>query len=461
MKTMKLKILMLFLVCGTMTAFAQTKKLNKTYKTNANVSLEVDATHTNIVVENWDRNEVQIEAFLETGEADKETTKKLLENWKLQTNGTPGKVTISSGGGGGMAIPPIDMAAFNGSMAKLPEIVDPVMEMVGPLLESISKNPLPPEFYERMGELNFDHQAYQKEGEKYMERWEKKVEKKFGKDFERSMEEWASNFEKDTVLWKKNIEVEMEEWGEEFGKSMEAWGEQFGKEMEKWAEQFEEQVEAEYGDGGTKIFVVSDNMNKAKRTLRVKIPMNATLNLNVRHGEVKLNGKNTNVKADLSHSRFSANTISGKQTSISAAYTPVSVKVWEFGELKTSYVQTCDLESVKSLKITSNSSDVRIGKILETGIISGTFGELRINEVSPGFNTLDITLENSDLLLDLPDVALNFSYTGSQSEIEYPSSIKGSPVRNYDTQIINGYQKSRDGKGTVSIKAEYSNVVVK
>ncbi|WP_424494786.1 hypothetical protein [Salinimicrobium sp. GXAS 041] len=461
MKTMKLKILMLFLLSGTVVAIAQTEKLEKTYKTNADVTLEVDASHTNVVIENWDRNEVQIEAFLESGQSDKETTKALLANWKVQTSGNAGKVSITSGGGGGLSMPPIDIAALNGSMAKLPEIIDPVMEMVGPLLESISNNPLPPEFYENMSELHFDYEAYQKGGEKYMEEWEKKIEKKFGKEFEVSMEKWASNFEKDTVLWKKNIEVEMEKWGEDFGKSMEAWGESFGKEMEKWAEQVEMEVEAKYDDGGNRVIVLNDKMSKAKKTIRVKVPANARLNLEVRHGEVKLSGKNSNVKANLSHSRFSANTITGKQTNISAAYTPVTVKTWEFGELKTSYVQSCDLGTVRSLKITSNSSDVKIGEILEIGIISGTFGELRIDKVSPNFNTLDITLENSDLILDLPEVALNFSYTGSQSEIDYPASIKARPVKNYDTQTINGYQKSRDGKGSVSIKARYSDVHIK
>ena len=294
-----------------------------------------------------------------------------------------------------------------------------------------------------------------------MERWEKNVEKKFGKDFEKSMEEWAANIEKDTVLWKKDMEMNMEKWGKEFGAGMEAWGEQFGKEMEKWAEQFEKEVEAQYGEGGTKTFMFSDNGKKAKKTIRVKIPKDATLEMKVRHGEVKLGGKNSNIKGDFSHSRFSANRISGRQTHIKAAYTPVFVKVWEFGELETAYVKNCDIESVKSMKITSNSSDVNIGEILETGIISGTFGKLAIKKLAPGFNTLDIALENSELVLNLPDAPLNFSYNGSQSEIEYPSSIKGAPMENYDNYIINGYQQSRNGKGTVSIKAKYSDVVVK
>lgn len=462
MKTIRYNIFLMLLVFGSLSVLAQTKKLDKTYKTNANVSLDVDASHTNLIIEKWEKNEVQIEAFMEGSENGKEANKQLLDGWKLQTSGNSGRVSIVSGGGGGMPVPPIALAPPNAPIAKLPEIIDPVMEMVGPLLESMSRNPLPPEFFESMGDLHFDYSAYQKEGNKYMEKWEKQIEKKFGKDFEVSMEQWAANIEKDTVLWKKDIEMKMEKWGEDFGASMEAWGEKFGKEMEKWAEQVEKDVETRYGDSGkNKIFVLPDNSKKAKRTIRVKIPKDAKLELKVRHGEVNLAGRNSNVKADFSHSRFSANTISGKQTNIKAAYTPVNVKMWEYGQLETAYVQNCDIAAARSLKITSNSSDVKIGQILETGIISGTFGKLRINKLAEGFNMLDITLENSDLVLNLPDAAFNFNYNGSQSAIDYPASIKGTPIKNYDTQIINGYHKSKSGNGTVSIKAKYSDVVVK
>ena len=459
MKTIRFKYLMILLVCCTTAAFAQIKKLEKTYKTNADVSLNIDARHTNVVVEHWDRNEVQIEAFLEADQVDKEKTKQLLESWKLETTGNAGRVTITSGGGGGMTMPNMDMAALNEPLAKLPEIVDPVMEMVGPLLESISKNPLPPEFFEKMGDLNFDHEAYRKEGDAYMKRWEKKVEKNFGKDFERTMEEWAANFEKDTVLWKKDMEMKMERWGEEFGKSMEVWGEQFGKEMEQWASQFEKEMEAQESKM-EQHFVISESA-KAKRTIHVKMPKNGQMELNIRHGEVKLGGRSTNLKAELSHSRLSANTISGNQTSVKASYTPVKVNRWDYGVLQTTYVKNCDIETARSVKISSNSSDVRIGEILETGIISGTFGKLRINKLAPGFSTLDITLENSDLTLDLPDAALDFSYNGSQSKIQHPTSIKGNPVKSYDSEIINGYHKSKNGNGTVSIKAKFSDVVLK
>ena len=45
-------------LCLPVVLSAQTKKLNKTYKTSDNVEVKIDASHTNIVVDYWDKNEV-------------------------------------------------------------------------------------------------------------------------------------------------------------------------------------------------------------------------------------------------------------------------------------------------------------------------------------------------------------------------------------------------------------------
>ncbi len=49
----------------------------------------------------------------------------------------------------------------------------------------------------------------------------------------------------------------------------------------------------------------------------------------------------------------------------------------------TSYVQDVVIDKAKSIKLLSNSSDVNIKEITETGILSGTFGELRIGKLHP------------------------------------------------------------------------------
>ena len=463
MRTIRLKYVMLSLLFITAGSFAQTRKLNKSYKTSSNVNIEVDSRHTNIIIENWDRNEVQIEAYLDGEAGDKEMTKKLLESWKLETSSANGKVKIESGGAPGMNMDMnIDMAALEGSLSELPALLEPLMtDLVGPILSNIAKNPLPPGFADDMEGMNFDYEAYKKDGDKYLEKWEAKFEKKFGKEYEAKMEKWAEEMEKNSEKWEKEYEVKMEAWGKDFEKDMEAWGEDFGKKMEIWGEQFGKQFEAQFENGDKNVFIMGDGKDfKFKKIIKLKIPKDAKLELNVRHGELKLGSNIKNLKADLSHSRFSANRISGNNTHVKAAYTPVKVAYWDYGVLTTDFVKNCRLDKVVSIKLESNSSDVVINELQKTGVLTGSFGKLDINELGAGFETLNISLENSDLELKIPDTAFNFTFNGMQSSIKHPSGLKLKSTKSYDNEILNGYNRSREGNSNITIKANFSDVLI-
>ncbi len=463
MKTLRLNYILLVLLFIGAGSIAQTKKLSKNYKTSAEVNVEIDSRHTNVIIENWDKNEVEIEAYLNAEGANKEETKKLLDSWDLETSSSAGVVKINSSGGMNMNMNfdmDMDMSALK-SLDKLPEMLQPLMtDLVGPILANISEHPLPPEFAENMKDMKFDYEAYKKDGDKYLEKWEAKFEKKFGKDFEDKMEKWAEQMEKDSEKFEKDYEAKMEVWSKDFEKDMEAWGEDFGKKMEAWGEQFGKQMEAQFANGDSNVIVIDGEGVKSKRTIKIKVPKDAKLHLNVRHGELKLGSNFKNLKADLSHSRLSANQISGKATNVKVAYSPINIGTWEYGVLSTDFVRSCKIGKAVSIKLNSNSSDIVINEIQKTGVLSGSFGKLNINRLGPGFETLNITLENSDLELALPQTAFNFTYNGTQSSIKYPKSLSLKSTKTYDNEILNGYSRSRDANGNISIKANFSDILV-
>lgn len=466
MKTNKYKSLVLLVLFCT-ASFAQTKKLDKTFKTNKDVTVVVDSKYSDLQVEYWDKNEVQVEAVVTNAPSDQKQLQQILNSWNLTTKATAGEVVIHSSGNGH---PGVDLAALEVPLAQLPELLEPLQKMMVPLLENIAQNPLPPKFYENMGNIHFDYEAYQKEGDKYLEKFEKQVESNFGEDFQKSMEQWAANFEKDSALWKGHAKVmedwgekfgkDMEKWGEEYGKEMEKWGEQFGKDMEKWGEQFGKEMEARYGDSDKKVIIINDK-NSPKKLLKVKMPRSANLKLNVRYGDVNLAGTTRDLQGEVSHSKFTAGTIAGDKTNLKVSFTPVRVKNWDYGILNASYVQDLQIDRAESIKLTSNSSDVVVNQIGKTGIFRGTFGELSINKVDPGFQSLDIVLENSDLKLDLPEVAYNFTYSGTKSEVKYPDELNLKSSNSYDNQKLQGFNKDKNAKATVSISANFSDVLLK
>ena len=474
MKTLrryKLSQFMAILLFTSGSLVAQTQqKVKKNYPMNNDATIAVDAQHTKLVFETWDKNEMQIEAFIDTKGLSEEEVKKALEDWQVSVKGDKSSMTVTSNAGGFGKFPPLPN--LDSLQMMTTHIIGPIMDGLAPMIADLSQHPpLPPEFMASVSNLKFDHEAYKRDGEEYMKKWEKEMEEKFGKDVEIKMQKWSENFEKDAEKWSAQMEKkiaawekehakDMEAWAEQFGTEMEAWGEQFGKEMEVWAQQFENAEGSNKVVSENQVRIIKGSDSKAKKTLIIRMPKNAKLKLEVRFGEVQLADKTTDLRAQISHSNLIANTIGGKRTKVEVSYSPVKIKVWDYGVLNTNYVHNASIDKATSLKLASASSNVKIGEIKETAVISGTFGNLDILKLAPDFNSVDISLENSNLDLNIPKTALDFNYTGSQSTIEYPSSIKAKPIKSYDSELINGYQNSANGSGIVIIKAKFSEVTV-
>ena len=190
------------------------------------------------------------------------------------------------------------------------------------------------------------------------------------------MKKWAREFSK--IDW-DGYSVRMEKWGEEFSKKfdgkwaeeMEKWGEEFGEKFGKeWEEkgkvieermkEFEKEWEGKEHELEKRFEDMEKRNNKVKKTIKIKMPKDTKLKVNVRHGELKFTSVIYNLKADLTHSSLLAERIDGSNTSISASYSPVLVNNWDAGELKLRYVDDALLKHVKSLVLFSNSSDINI-----------------------------------------------------------------------------------------------------
>lgn len=277
----------------TSSAFAQDKeeKLKERFSTNEDVEILVDTRYADVIFETWNKDEVSIEAYVEG-----ENATEAAQQWKLDVQGNSKLIQII-GREGYRDARVVDLRNINDLNLDLTEIigsslsvVEPVMNgLIGPMLEGLSGTALPREFYEETGKMRFDHEAYRKEGQAYIRRWEKEMDKSFGPDFERKMERWGNEVSQKSEDWSERLveksgipkwpfkgsrnmsfdtneyekdkksyvaklnkkydtdvsvrEVDrwledLDKWGEDFGKSMEAWGENFGKSMEAWGENF-------------------------------------------------------------------------------------------------------------------------------------------------------------------------------------------------------------------------------
>ncbi|MCK7591691.1 hypothetical protein M0G43_13970 [Subsaxibacter sp. CAU 1640] len=492
MKTLKNSILLLLFV-ATFSATAQQKlqKFKNTVNTTKEVKINLNTSYTNIEVDTWNKDQVEVEAYIEGEKLSKEELERELKNWNITVSGSGDEVTIEAKGSGRSwtvvngdfdfdfdfdAMKDLEMELAD--LPPIPEIpqMPPMPEMAQmPPMPEMPKMPALPELPEGIGAVNFDYDEYKKDGEKYLERWSKEYETKYGKEYKEKMKEWGRKFgktdfdayskqmeewgekygkefgekfgkdyEKKMEEWGKRFE---EKWGKEYEERMEAWGERYGKQIEARAKAMEERQEAmvdrqramserqeHLAERRAEIAKRIENKvnTKVKKTIKIKMPKKAKLNMNVRHGELKFASVIYNLRGNISHSALTANSIDGSKTSINVSYSPVLITNWNLGELKLNFVDKAQIENVNRLVLGSNSSNIAIATLNGNAVIDGSFGELAISTVAPSFSNLNIVLENSEAFLVLPKTDYNLQYKGSRSKLKHPKN-KTSTITSFST----------------------------
>lgn len=513
MKQTIIKIKLLVMSCFVLTTLSAQDKLTKvsqSVRVDKDVTIDLNTSYCNIEFDTWNKNTVEIEAYIEGDGLNKEELEEALKNWNVEVDASTGLVSIStkgsapvawvhrSGHGRGDDVHVIlDELKFE--LADLPEmnfdfnfdVPEPPVVPEMPEMPEMPEFPELPELPKGVTNFHFDYDAYKKDGDKYLEEYTKAFESKFGKEFAKEMEAWGEKFGKE---WEEKYAKQMEAWGEKFGEQyaeqMEAWGERFEDQMERRAERMEAvaEREAKVNEEREKIhakhikarekhlqereklrekrqkladerrviverLVNREAHSKVKKTIKIKMPKGAKLKLNVKHGELKLAASIDNLKADLSYTKFIAQSINGSTTSINATYSPIDVVDWNVGELNLNYVEKANLKNVGQVVLTSNSSNIKIDNLLGNAIIDGSIGDLKILKIDDAFTNLNAILYNTNAIIVLPKVDCNLQFRGDRTRFSHPKKT------NKDNASSFSIGNASSGKSIV-LNAKYSNVTM-
>ncbi len=461
-------------------------KVSQTIKVDKNITIDLNTSHCNIEFDTWNKDTVEIEAYVEGEVKDKKALEATLKGWHIDIDASRDFVSIDASGGNSKVWfykreyddddDEVVEAVLEELKFELADIDIPEIPEIPPL-PVMPKLPKLPKLPKGIHKFKFDYEAYKKDGEKYLEEYTRNFELKFGKDYAEKMEAWGEKFG--------------EEWEEKYGKEMEAWGERFGEQMEHHAERIAAQQErivaqkeraAAQRERATaqreraiqrrqelvekrvekreklaskrKVFIEKmvnkGSSSKVKKTIRIKMPKNAKLKVNVRHGEIEFASNIDNLKADLSHAKFKAYSVNGGLTSINASYSPVYVTHWNLGELRLNYVKQAHLNKVKQLVLTSNFSETTVDNLLESAIIDGNISDLRILRIDDSFSNLNLILQNSDVDITLPKVACKIQCNGHHSQFEHPKKTSS----NNSSFSIGSSNLSK----SIVVNAKYSEV---
>lgn len=449
----------------------QSKTYKETFKVDSDVEVALNTSHADIEFETWNRNEVSVEAVVTLEGATEEEADAFFGEGGVKIMGNSSRVEVTTTGDNWnfRFNTDIDLGDFNFVMPEIPDI-GPILENIeipdiGPILEGFELPPMPPVPFQ-----NFDYEAYEKEGEEYMKRWKKEFDKKFTKEYEQRLEEWSRKAEERAKAMEerqKGREEARQRMMEERERLMEERVQQ-REELQRQREEVRAQLaEAREqarqdrnrsrvfymrGDGGNRKYTI-------KKSIKIRMPRNARLKLNVRHGEVKLAENARNLQATLTYASMLAATIDGEQTNIRARYSPIAVKAWNSGKLNTDFSEDVKLDEVRRLDLSATSSDVTIDRLLRQASIRNNLGALRIGHVADDFSDMDISVTNGNLQFSLPEGAYVIQVQNRSSEVDYPSSIvwEGG-TDNSGTGIRKGYHVTRDSGRSIAINASFSEV---
>lgn len=467
----------------------ETKTFNETFSVSKEAVLNIDTSHTDIEFETWGKNEVSIEAIIELEGASEEETHRYFEKESFEILGNSTKVDIKTKGGNAWASSHSDWDVDDFHV-EFPEL--PNMEGFESTFEMMEL----PEITEKAitTASHFNYQAYQKDGEKYLKKWQKEFEKGFDKDYQKQMEQWgkkmAKKQEEITARQEKQRRERFDERRfkliEERNRLLKEKGEERSEKIEEREKEFEKRM-AEYqnrrndlvnkninrnrsiiitrggSDEPTVYYFNSEGENKnykVKKTIKIRMPKGMKIKMNVRHGEVKLADNIWHMDANLSHSSLWAASIDGFKTKIKAAYSPINVDRWYVGDLQADYAESVNLKEVFDIKLNTTSSNVNIDKLIKKAFVNTNFGQLKIATITKDFTDLDVTLENTELEFNAPNVAFDIYVNGTSSSFTSPSKIVLEKTKNHNNTVHKGYHINEKGERSIVINAKYSEVKI-
>jgi len=466
-----------------LTSFGQkeTKTYKETFSVGKDAVIDINTSYTDIEFQTWDKDQVVVEATIELEGATAKEAEQYFKKGGVSILGNSKKIEISTHAENpvlfGNDFGDIVVNDFIIDIPEFPEIDPFILDFAIPDLhdmpEMIEMPPMPP-----VPIGSFDYEAYKKDGEAYMKKWKKEFDKNFNEDYKKRMEEWSERMHERSGEWKKRIEERKEEQQERMHER---------EEIIKQAHEARQQA-MEAGkkalmqnrkalDSARIVFIDRDSLHnapkiffgssksgnktyKVKKTIKIKMPKSAKLKMNVRHGEVKLAANTRNMDATLSYARLLAATIDGDQTNIVASYSPVSVASWDNGQLHTNFSEKVALKDVKSLRLSANSSQVTIDRLLKSANIVNNLGALRINTVSKDFQDLDISVQHGELNCVLPTAPYIISIDGTSSKLSSPAYLVWDRTNNKTNTVQKSYHLDKNSERSIIINSLFSDVVL-
>ena len=467
------------------------KKFSENFKVNKDVVLAINASNATINVSTWNKNEVAIQAVITVDGLSKKEAQKFLKNWKFEALGNKSKVQVNANANrflhfgdndfkfdfdfGDIEIPEINFDNLVSDIHipefEMPDIHIPEIKLD---FDKIWKEI---DAYEFDNDDNDDTKTFsytskgkkktvviksEKEWKKFKSSGEYDQMKKDLKRTLKQAQDKIKNIDMKKIheqinkakiqiqnIDKKKIEAQIRKAKIQYEKIDKVKIKESLAKAKRSIEKMKLKMADKYKNGDNVIFIKDGKNNKKvkiTRKITIKVPKNATFDLNTRHSKVKLpKGK---ASGKVSYGTFNADEINGGDLNI--FYAPVQVGVLKESTITLNNITDATIASVINTKLTSTSSKLRIQNLESDVELTSKFGELLIDNVISSLKGLKLNLSFADATIDLKNLKEGLKIVAATNVSSKDAN------KNY---ILNGSFTLNNSK--VNIKGKQSELKVK
>jgi|GEM_PF-2708605 len=405
-------------------------KLEKEFSFSQVPLFKLNASHTKIIFTTWNKKTIGISAYVK-GDIDKDYLKEINRLWEIQIEPSDSILILSTDAS--KQIPQKVISTYNTGVSNVNQINSLLKTILDPMLVDLNAVSIPVVLQERLPQLKFDFEAYNSLGETYFKVWEHNLVK--------DLDEAST---KEVLNWSKQV----------------------GAKLTTVSQNVSNNLPNTINDNKVtysfyKRHTIIPNI-AVKRVIELKVPKETLSFFNTRYGSVHLINEVKNLKAKLKYTSLEAESIGGKKTNIEVAFAPVKIQFWKEGNLQLNYVKSGQIKTVKNIVLNSNSSKVVLYYLEGSGMFKSTFSQLGIDSISIGFSQISFLSTNSDLVLNLPDQAYGFVYSGEMSGITLPKNkLELKQLGDYRNLMLHGYSQSRNTEREIQMNVVNSQIILK
>jgi hypothetical protein len=311
MKSLPYKIKLFFALCivsFTIEAQSVDKKYTEEFSTANDVLVDIDTRYTDVIIETWNKNKVEIEATISIEGANEKKKQSIINNWKFKALGNKSKVEITSkseidniiklSGDVHIIDSDIDLRMDDfvfpdisiENLAILDSInfvVPDVAHFVDPIIISRSDS-----YSFNFDSLPFDYEKFKKD-QNYLKEWQEQMKQHMEK-MKIEWKEQAVVSKESAVKMKEKLEkvqVERQKLMEERQKQLAERQKEIAerqKEMAKVRKEINERKREELAERRVEVKKILEERDKIKikRVIRIKAPKDAKFNMNVKYGTI-------------------------------------------------------------------------------------------------------------------------------------------------------------------------------